>query len=158
MTSANPHLSLQSSRGAILIFLIMQLTHHATSIEDKPGKVGLCNAFTSYVQFLPSQSPIPTFWNAYERSWLKGTSLAAALDAKLQSLDHEFSSLRAATSTISWCQQTWWDTETGNLTFDDWKMVDAMYRSRALDLPGTGHSVSNFLSSCYRGSHEISQQ
>ena len=27
------------------------------------------------------------------------------------------------------------------MTFHDWKHVDAMYRSRALDLPGTGHSM-----------------
>jgi hypothetical protein len=35
----------------------------------------------------------------------------------------------------------WWEVETGRLTFDDWKQVDAMYRSRALDLPGTGHAM-----------------
>jgi hypothetical protein len=35
----------------------------------------------------------------------------------------------------------WWDEETGKLTFEDWKQVDAMYRSRALDLPGTGHAM-----------------
>lgn len=27
------------------------------------------------------------------------------------------------------------------MTFDDWKQIDAMYRSRALDLPGTGHAM-----------------
>jgi hypothetical protein len=38
----------------------------------------------------------------------------------------------------------WWndsEEETGKLTFEDWKQVDAMYRSRALDLPSTGHAM-----------------
>lgn len=129
----------QTPRGAILIFLLQQVSHTAES--SKPGKVGLPNAFTSYIQFLPSSISIPTCWNSHERSVLVGTSLEAALEAKLNSLDREFSSLRDATTTISWCWQTWWDTESGSLSFDDWKLVDAFYRSRALDLPGTGHAM-----------------
>ena len=89
-------------------------------------KVGLSTAFTSYIQFLPAQYPIPTFWNSNERSMLVGTSLEAALEAKLNSLDREFSSIRNATSSISWCQQAWWDLDTGDLSFEDWKLLDAM--------------------------------
>ena len=63
------------------------------------------------------------------------------MEAKLNSLDREFTLLKNRTMSIDWCQQYWWDLETGILTFDDWKQVDAMYRSRALDLPGTGHAV-----------------
>ncbi len=105
------------------------------------GKIGVLNPFCGYVRFLPLCIPIPTFWNDEERLLLTGTSLEAALEHKLKSLDHEFTMLRDKTSCIEWCRHHWWDTETGTLTFDDWKQVDAIYRSRALDLPGTGHAV-----------------
>lgn len=115
----------------------MQITHtgHATP------RVGVSNQFTQYVQLLPSHIAIPTFWIEAERSTLRSTSLETALEAKLNSLDREFSEFRSATSSIAWCQRIWWDTDTGTLSFEDWKLVDAMYRSRALDLPGTGHSM-----------------
>lgn len=127
----------QTARGAILIFLLLQLTHNATSSF---GNVGVSNPFAQYVKFLPFE-PLPTFWSDAERALLAGTSLEAALDAKIKSLDREFTLFRKATSSISWCQEHWWSTETGQLSFDDWKRIDAMYRSRALDLPGTGHAM-----------------
>lgn len=107
------------------------------------GKIGISNPFSEYIKFLPGTVPLPTFWDESERALLTGTSLEAALEAKLKSLNREFSLLREKTSSIAWCQQCWWDAKIGKLTFDDWKMVDAMYRSRALDLPGTGAAVSN---------------
>lgn len=128
----------QTARGAILIFLLLQLTHNAQS-ETK--KVGATNPLSQYFNFLPSRISLPTFWNDAERASLAGTSLEAALDAKLKSLDREFTSFQKSTASIDWCQDVWWDVETGNLSFDDWKQVDALYRSRALDLPGTGHSM-----------------
>lgn len=119
-----------------MIFLILQLTNGATG-----GKVGVLNPFSEYVKFLPAQLPIPTFWNDTERLLLTGTSLEAALETKLKSLDREFTLLRDKTNSIDWCKQYWWDSDSGSLTFHDWKQVDAMYRSRALDLPGTGHAM-----------------
>ena len=92
----------------------------------KDPKVGLSTAFTSYIQFLPAQHPMPTFWNSHERSSLVGTSLEAALGAKLNSLDREFSSVRNATLSIPWCKQAWWEEDTGDLSIEDWKLVDAM--------------------------------
>lgn len=56
----------------------------------------------------------------------------------MKSLDREFIMLRKATISIDWCERHWWDEESGCLSFDTWKLVDAIYRSRALDLPGTG--------------------
>lgn len=129
----------QTPRGAILIFLILQMTH--TTASSEPSKLGVSNPFTSYIRFLPSIIPIPTFWSADERLMLVGTSLEAALEAKLDSLNREFWSLRNATSSIPWCKEIWWDPKCGILSFDDWKLVDAIYRSRALDLPGTGHAM-----------------
>ena len=62
-----------------------------------------------------------------------------ALSAKLESLVREFDRLREATAEIPWCNHNWWSDETGQIAFNDWLLVDAMYRSRALELPGIGH-------------------
>lgn len=73
---------------------------------------------------------------------MRGTSLETALEAKLNSLDREFLHLRESTLGLKWCQTYWWDADSPtNVTLHDWKIVDAMYRSRALDLPGTGHAM-----------------
>ena len=128
----------QSARGAILIFLILQMT---SSTSDLSEKVGVSNPLKEYLKFLPARVHLPTFWNEAERAHLRGTSLEAALNTKLSFLDREFTRLKDATTSISWCQRHWWDPETGHLSLDDWKQVDALYRSRALDLPGTGHAM-----------------
>ena len=128
----------QTARGAILIFLGLQLTNNATQ-----GSIGVAGPFSEYVKFLPLNVALPTYWNDSERVLLTGTSLEPALDAKLKSLDHEFSQLKEKTASIDWCQKYWWDPDSGTstLTFRDWKDIDAIYRSRALDLPGTGHAM-----------------
>ena len=90
------------------------------------------------MKFLPPSFPLPTFYTSQERELLRGTSLAEALDAKLAFLEREFEQLREATKGIAWCQRSWWDEKTGALNIDDWKYVDAAYRSRMLDLPGSG--------------------
>lgn len=105
------------------------------------GSIGVSNPFSEYLKFLPLKVPLPTFWNESERIILIGTSLEAALNAKLDSLDREFTRLKEKTSSIDWCQKWWWDADSGTLTFHDWKTVDAIYRSRALDLPDTGHAM-----------------
>jgi hypothetical protein len=61
------------------------------------------------------------------------------LDQKLVCLDRELEELKEATSHLEWCQKYWW--EDGDVTMADWKLVDAMYRSRALDLPNIGHAM-----------------
>ena len=119
-----------------MIFLLLQMTHSATG-----RSIGVSNPFSEYVKFLPARVPLPTFWTESEREMVAGTSLEAALSAKLDSLNREFALLKERTSSIDWCQKCWWDADSGISTFHDWKTVDAMYRSRALDLPGTGHSM-----------------
>ena len=118
-----------------MIFLLLQLTHNATN-----GTVGVANPFSQYLKFLPREIPLPTFWSEDERALLVGTSLEAALEAKLKTLDREFDFLREHTTDIEWCKQHWWSAES-ELSIDDWRYVDAAYRSRALDLPGTGHAT-----------------
>lgn len=129
----------QTARGAILIFLLLQLTHNSWS---KVERIGASNPFTQYLKFLPSIFTLPTFWNAAERELIAGTSLEPALHAKLKSLDREFKMLREVTASIGWCQDHWWSADTTQgVSIDDWRLVDAIYRSRALDLPGTGHAM-----------------
>lgn len=123
----------------MLVFLLLQLTHNNASIVD--GRVGGSNPFTQYVQFLPSEIRLPTLWTPAQCARLKGTSLAAALDSKLKSLKREFDLLRDATISIEWCKRYWWDPESEGLRFEDWKHIDALYRSRALDLLGTDAMV-----------------
>lgn len=94
----------------------------------------------SYIKYLPLED-LPTFWSEEDLEVLAGTSLAAALDAKFNSLYQEYENLRKSTAHITWCKNCWWDEVDGILTFDDWKQVDAMYRSRALEFPGIGDAM-----------------
>ena len=126
----------QTARGAILLFLLLQLTNSRTH-----GKIGVLNPFTEYIRYLPKQTSLPTFWSDAEKSLLIGTSLEAALEAKFKNLSEDFTLIRERTISIDWCNQYWWDAECETRTFSYWKQVDALYRSRALDLPGTGHAV-----------------
>ncbi len=84
---------------------------------------------------------LPTLWTDEERELLVGTSLAPAMEAKMKSLYREFDHLRSVTSGIPWCKKYWWDEVDGLVTFDDFKQLDAMYRSRALEFPGIGDSM-----------------
>lgn len=128
----------QTARGAIMVFLLLQLTRNALAAHDR---IGVSNPFTQYIQFLPSAIGLPTFWTPAQCAGLKGTSLAAALDSKLKNLERDFDVLREATATIDWCKKYWWNSESGRLRLDDWKHIDALYRSRALDLLGTDAMV-----------------
>ncbi|KAI2721443.1 hypothetical protein DTO013E5_988 [Penicillium roqueforti] len=128
----------RTARGAILIFLLIQLSHTSPDLRSGHETIGVSNPWTEYVKFLPPSFPLPTFYTSEEKELLRGTSLAEALDAKLTSLEREFEQLREATEGIAWCQRSWWDEETGALNIDDWKYVDAAYRSRMLELPGSG--------------------
>ncbi|KAJ9351864.1 hypothetical protein C8Q69DRAFT_267476 [Paecilomyces variotii] len=131
----------KTARGAILIFLLLHITYSSPDFENVPYKIGVSNPWSEYIKFLPASVPLPTFYTEEEHELLYGTSLKAAVDAKISSLEKEFDLLRESTQSIAWCERVWWGVETGKLTLDDWKQVDAMYRSRALDLPGTGHAM-----------------
>lgn len=106
-----------------------------------PAKHGLTSAFTDYIKFLPLEL-LPTFWTAAERSLLTGTTLAPAVTSKLNSLYREYDNVRASTSNIAWCAESWWHDVDGHVGFDDWLQVDAMYRSRALEFPGIGDCMA----------------
>lgn len=85
---------------------------------------------------------MPTFWSSDEHYLLTGTTLLPAIDAKLRSLQREYENLRTSTENIRWCAKYWWDFDSPvHLDFDDWRQVDAMYRSRALEYPGIGDAM-----------------
>ncbi|KAJ6109179.1 hypothetical protein N7486_001413 [Penicillium sp. IBT 16267x] len=128
----------RTTRGAIMIFLLVQITHNSS---QKPRRIGVSSPWTEYIKFFPSSFSLPTFWSEEERELLRGTSLEAAVDAKWNSLQREFEFIHQATEDINWCQQCWWAESSDGLTFEDWRYVDAAYRSRMLDLPGSGHSM-----------------
>ncbi|KAF2181986.1 SET domain-containing protein [Zopfia rhizophila CBS 207.26] len=123
----------RTTRGAVLIFLLMQATICCPDIKD----VGVLSPLNEYIKFLPDEL-LPTFWTEEEQELLVGTTLRPAVRAKLNSLLREYESVRAATEHIDWCAKYWWDDERGLINFEDWMRVDAMYRSRALEFPGVG--------------------
>jgi hypothetical protein len=124
---------LQTTRGAVLVFLLLQATICCPDTKD----VGVLNPLTEYIKFLPDEL-LPTFWSEEEQNLLQGTTLQPAIRAKLNSLFREFESVRNATESIDWCAKYWWDEDCGLVTLEDWLLIDAMYRSRALEFPGAG--------------------
>ena len=67
---------------------------------------------------------------------LVGTTLAPAVSSKLKSLRREYDQLCASAS-----QTRWYQAVQDYIGFDDWLQVDAMYRSRALEMTGIGHCM-----------------
>ncbi|MCJ1431214.1 hypothetical protein MMC27_000565, partial [Xylographa pallens] len=124
----------QNARGAILIFLLIQIT---ASSSDVARRIGNGHPWTDYIRFLPTSFSMPTFWTEEECKLLQGTSLEPALRTKLKAIEREFVHLRASTESLECCK-AWWDPDFGCLTIQDYLRVDALYRSRAMDLPGTG--------------------
>lgn len=125
-----------------MIFLLVQMTHASPELHQRQRhSIGVSTPWTEYIKFLPPSFPLPTFYSVEEQGLLRGTSLAPAVESKLNSLELEFENLRLATQHIAWCDQYWWEEGTGRLTFEDWKWVDAAYRSRMVDLPGSGHAL-----------------
>ena len=57
----------------------------------------------------------------------------------MAALQREFETLQEKTSEIAWCQKCWWEQET--LKFSDWVLLDALYRSRCLELPNSGECL-----------------
>lgn len=124
----------------ILVFLVYQMTMASPENGDPTGMRQ--SPSVDYMKFLPKEIPLPTFYDEREHGLLRGTSLAHALEQKLTSLEREFDQLRSATATVAWCERMWWNEEQGILTLNDWKLADAQYRSRALELPrGVGDSM-----------------
>ena len=101
--------------------------------------MGVSNPWTEYLQFLPETVLVPTLWNEDERLLLRGTSLEPAVNAKISALDAEFGAVREKSSDIACWNELLW--ESGSVSFTDWIRLDALYRSRCLELPRSGESM-----------------
>lgn len=121
----------------MLLFLLIQ-----TVLASRPSHadVGLSNPWTEYLKFLPETVLVPTLWTEDERVLLQGTSLEAAVNAKISALDAEFELVREKSSDIiAWNDLLW--IENVSVSFTDWIRLDALYRSRCLELPRSGESM-----------------
>ncbi|KAJ0148276.1 hypothetical protein HZ326_9080 [Fusarium oxysporum f. sp. albedinis] len=127
----------QSTRADIMMYL---LAHLVLSSRDTSSPRDLApTPWTEYLKFLPRDIPVPTMWSELERALLQGTSLEAALDAKLSALNKEFDELIERSSALPFWNSFFWEREA--VTIDDWVLVDAWYRSRCLELPRSGHAM-----------------
>lgn len=124
-----------------MIFLLVQITYSSPDFANEPHRIGLSNPWTEYIKFMPSSIPLPTFYTDEEVELLRGTSLQTALAAKISALEDELALLQQSTGNVSWCRKYWWDEERGYITLNDWKYVDAVFRSRTVNLPGHGTSM-----------------
>ncbi|KXT14600.1 hypothetical protein AC579_3680 [Pseudocercospora musae] len=75
---------------------------------------------------------LPIFWSPEELQLLVGTTLAPAVSAKLKSLRREYDLVCESAA-----RTRWYSLVEGLLSFEDWKHVDSMFRSRALDFYGS---------------------
>ncbi|KAL7622920.1 hypothetical protein AAE478_006599 [Parahypoxylon ruwenzoriense] len=143
----------QSTRGDILLFLLVQLV---LSSPDYEGGHGASTPWTQYFSLLPMQVPVPTMWTESELPLLKGTSLEvrfhedqeirqdisakqSAVSAKLSVLTKEFDNLRAKAAELPYWNELLSIDEA--ITVQDWVLLDALYRSRSLGLPKSGESM-----------------
>ncbi|KAI9830887.1 MAG: hypothetical protein M1826_004317 [Phylliscum demangeonii] len=124
-------------RGAILLYLLLQLTRAASALASasSSGGLGPAGLWADYLRFLSPVTALPTWWSEEQRKALVGTSLESALNAKLDRLAREFSHLRTATQSIPWCARQWWGADGGSqLESDHLLLLDSWYRSRAFGL------------------------
>ncbi|KAG6014766.1 hypothetical protein E4U54_004869 [Claviceps lovelessii] len=123
----------QSTRGDILLYLISHLAQ-----DRSPARLTV-TFWTQYIRFLPRPVPVPTMWSHGERQLLNGTSLEAALQAKLTTLQTEFELFHDLSEALPFWNTLLWENET--IRLEDWLLVDAWYRSRCLELPGLGTAM-----------------
>jgi hypothetical protein len=151
-------------RVAVMVFLLFQATVANPNVK---AKIGRSTPFIDYLKFL-SIPPLPTLYSEAELALFAGTTLVPATEAKVEKLRSEFESLRRKTQQIPWLGPIWWeysssvafdehefsdanatdDDDDGDghvsdmIQFDDWLVLDALYRSRGLEWPGEGEAMA----------------
>ncbi|KAF5702698.1 SET domain-containing protein [Fusarium globosum] len=137
----NNHLKkiLQVPHDLILSTASIEETSVLSSRDTSSPRDLVPTPWTEYLKFLPRDIPVPTMWSELERALLQGTSLEAALDAKLSALSKEFDELIERSSALPFWNSFFWEGEA--VTIGDWVLVDAWYRSRCLELPRSGHAM-----------------
>ena len=88
-----------------MLFLLVQT---ARASRPGPASVGVSNPWAEYLRFLPETVLVPTLWTEEERLLLRGTSLEAAVNAKISALDVEFGLIMDKSSGIAgWNELLW---------------------------------------------------
>ncbi|KAF2462251.1 hypothetical protein BDY21DRAFT_10568 [Lineolata rhizophorae] len=90
--------TVQTSRGAILAFLLLQ---SIVARPNAPRHCGVKTPFTEYIQFLSVPS-LPTFYPVSLYPLMYGTTLLPVLRGKLATLQREFETIASATADMSW--------------------------------------------------------
>ncbi|KAK6841786.1 hypothetical protein PG990_006222 [Apiospora arundinis] len=126
----------QSHRANILLYLLMQMIISSPEFPDIQGAV---SPWIQYTGLLPSEIPVPTTWSEAERAYLQGTSLESAVSAKLSALTREFDAIKAKSNDLRFWYDNVWADEL--VTVHDWVLIDAIYRSRSLELPSSGEAM-----------------
>jgi hypothetical protein len=126
----------QSPRADILLFLLVQT---ALASRTSHSSAGLSNPWMEYLQFLPRSVLVPSMWTEDERLLLRGTSLETAVNAKMLALVREFDHVQSMSEDIPCWHEVLW--QTGAVSLRDWIRLDALYRSRCLELPKSGESM-----------------
>ncbi|KAI0171372.1 hypothetical protein BJ166DRAFT_220526 [Pestalotiopsis sp. NC0098] len=125
-----------SHRIDTLLFLFIQYIY---SSPDFPGHKGPASPWTWYFDVLPTDVPVPTMWpGRYRHYLLRGTSLEAAVLAKMSALEEEFDDVCFRVA-----DNPFWEDLFGSDTIQPevWIFLDALYRSRSLELPKSGESM-----------------
>ncbi|WQF88812.1 Putative SET domain-containing protein [Colletotrichum destructivum] len=127
----------KSTRHDICLYLLTQKVLSERLKTSLQG--GVSTPWTEYVKYLPPRVPVPTLWTEQERDMLQGTSLESATAAKIVALTDEFDGLRETSSTLTFWNELFWESE--KISLIDWVRVDAWFRSRCLELPKSGEAM-----------------
>ncbi|PHH74845.1 hypothetical protein CDD83_4493 [Cordyceps sp. RAO-2017] len=128
----------QPVRMNAMLYLLCHLVNSRRGGAAPRGGI-VQTPWTDYVGHLPRYVPVPTMWSQAERLLLRGTSLEAALEAKLAALAREFEALRGQSEAMPFWNDFLWGRDAASV--DDWILVDAWYRSRCLELPQVGDAM-----------------
>ncbi|KAI1467952.1 SET domain-containing protein [Daldinia caldariorum] len=145
-----------STRMKMLLFLLYQLvlssydhyggilspsTHWTPPPPSPPGALPTDSPpwtpWTQYFSLLPSYVPAFSSFTKVAHSYLRGTSLESAVAAKMRALTREFEDIQKRLSSMPF----WGPIVEDALEFQDWCHVDALFRSRSLELPNSGTSM-----------------
>ncbi|KAI9889334.1 MAG: hypothetical protein M1814_005577 [Vezdaea aestivalis] len=132
----------ETGRGTILLYLL-HLTLIAKYEDQEEGKEtsSFSGSWSQYLRFLrPTKTP--STWTALEVAMLNGTSLEAAVQAKINTLLAEVEYILSVVTDFKWFPVFAAPRATAFLDlYQIWVGLDAWYRSRAFQLPGYDDSV-----------------
>ncbi|KAI6781701.1 SET domain-containing protein-like protein [Emericellopsis cladophorae] len=127
----------ETARGKIMLYLLVHLVRSRQTPSDSHRVAA--SPWTDYIKYLERDGLLPSMWSEGERNLLQGTSLEQAVAAKRNSLNQELEELCEKTKQLDFWNELFW--EQRKISFEDWALVDAWYRSRCLELPSSGDAM-----------------